>query len=185
MPASRPSFSNEQRPRRLGTGGTPGGGTRLLRTQLAIAFILGTTILAVLLYMMRRPSAVDHDSHDAPAEPSASAAPAPVIVRTPVAPKEKPPVLRVKIGAVQHVKCGASPKLFAASATIVFDSRPAGSEGSDFSSLRIFSNRLISIRRNSGLNTSGPESAEWNERALFRKYRLKRRWHPCIRIRSR
>ena len=57
MPASRPSFSNEQRPRRLGTGGTPGGGTRLLRTQLAIAFVLGTTILAVLLYLMRKPSA--------------------------------------------------------------------------------------------------------------------------------
>jgi hypothetical protein len=91
----------------------------LLRTQLAIAFILGTTILAVLLYMMRRPSAVDRDAHDAPGEPSASAVPsAPVIVRTPVTPKEKQPVPRVKIGAVQHVKCGASPKLFAGESSL-------------------------------------------------------------------
>ena len=124
MPASRPSFSNEQRPRRLGTGGTPGGGVRLLRTQLAIAFVLGTTILAVLLYLMRRPSAVDRDARDTPAEASASAAPvAPAIVRTPVTPKEKPPVPRVKIGAVQHVKCGASPKLFAGESSLC-DSLP-------------------------------------------------------------
>lgn len=105
-------------------GGGPGGGTRLLRTQLAIAFILGTTILAVLLYLMRRPSAVEHDARDAPAEPSASAVPAaPTIVRTPVAPKEKPPVPRVKIGAVQHVKCGASPK-FLSSESSLCDSLP-------------------------------------------------------------
>ena len=95
-----------------------------MRTQLAIAFVLGTTILAVLLYLMRKPSAVDRDAHDTPAEPSASAVPAaPVIVRTPVTPKEKPPVPRVKIGAVQHVKCGASPKLFAGE-TSLCDSLP-------------------------------------------------------------
>ncbi|HEX3595117.1 MAG TPA: hypothetical protein VHU80_08450 [Polyangiaceae bacterium] len=109
MPPPRPSFPSESRPRRLGTGGAPGGGERLLRTQLIIAFILGTTILAVLLYLWRRPSAAEHDARDVVPEPSASAAPAaPAIVRTPVTPKEKTPVARVKIGAVQHLKCGSS-----------------------------------------------------------------------------
>jgi hypothetical protein len=111
MPPSRPSFPSESRPRRLGTGGSPGGGERLLRTQLIIAFILGITILAVLLYLWRRPSAAEHEASLAVAEPSASAArEAPSIVRTPVAPKEKPPIARVKIGTVQHLKCGSSPR---------------------------------------------------------------------------
>lgn len=110
MPAPRPSFPSESRPRRLGTGGSPGG-ERLFKTQIFIAFVLGTTILAVLLYLWRRPSAVvERDPHDI-IVPSASAAPeAPAIVRTPVAPKEKAPVPRVKIGTVQHLKCGASPR---------------------------------------------------------------------------
>jgi hypothetical protein len=111
MPASRQSFPSESRPRRLGTGGSPGGGERLFRMQLVIAFILGTTILAVLLYLWRRPSAAPRDAHDAVSEPSASAsALAPAIVHTPVAPKEKAPVPRVKIGAAQRLKCGASPR---------------------------------------------------------------------------
>ncbi len=111
MPASRPSFPSEPRPRRLGTGGSPGGGERLLRTQLVIAFVLGTTILAVLLYLWRRPSAAEHEARDSVPEPSASAAAEPpAIVRTPVTPKEKAPVPRVKIGAVQHLKCGSSPR---------------------------------------------------------------------------
>jgi hypothetical protein len=111
MPGSRPSFPSESRPRRLGTGGSPGGGERLLRTQLVIAFILGTTILAVLLYLWRRPSAAPRDAHDAVTEPSSSPSSlAPAIVRTPVAPKEKAPAPRVKIGTAQRLKCGASPR---------------------------------------------------------------------------
>jgi hypothetical protein len=110
MPASRPSFSSEPRPRRLGTGGSPGGGERLFRVQLVIAFILGTTILAVLLYLWRKPSPVERDAHDIIVAPSASVAPPPSIVRTKVTPKETPPPPRVKIGAVQHLKCGSSPK---------------------------------------------------------------------------
>ncbi|HVW28276.1 MAG TPA: hypothetical protein VHC69_23095 [Polyangiaceae bacterium] len=111
MPASRPSFPSESRPRRLGTGGNPGSGERLLRTQLIIAFILGTTILAVLLYLWRRPSAAPRDAHEAAVGPSSSASSqAPAIVRTPVTPKEKAPVPRVKIGAAQRLKCGSSPR---------------------------------------------------------------------------
>jgi len=57
------------------------------------------------------------------ASPSASAAPPPTILRTKVTPKETPPVPRVKIGAVQHLKCGASPKLFAGESSLC-DSLP-------------------------------------------------------------
>lgn len=68
-------------------------------------------MLAVLLYLWRRPSAAEHDARDVLPEPSASSAPsAPAIVRTPVAPKDKAPIARVKIGTVQHLKCGSSPK---------------------------------------------------------------------------
>jgi hypothetical protein len=123
MAASRPSFHSEPRPRRLGTGGSPGGGERLFRTQIVIAFILGTTILAVLLYLWRRPSAAEHDAHETAPPPSASVAPLPAIVRTKVTPKEAPPPPRVKIGAAQHLKCGASPKLFAGESSLC-DSLP-------------------------------------------------------------
>lgn len=129
MPASRPSFPTEPQSRRLGTGGGPGGGERLLCTQLVIALVLGFTILAVLLYLMRRPSGTEHDGHDAMAEPSASAlAPPPSIVRTKVEPPKKP-VERVKVGAVQRLRCGASAKL-------------SGGEGSLCDSLPFFEQAL-------------------------------------------
>jgi hypothetical protein len=118
MAASRPSFPSDQRPRRLGTGGPPQGGERLLRTQLVIAFILGTTILAVLLYLWRRPTAVEKDPHDIVVPSASVAPPAPSIVRTPVTPKERPLVPRVKIGAVQRLKCGASPKATAGESSL-------------------------------------------------------------------
>jgi hypothetical protein len=109
MPASRPTFPSEPT-RRLGTGGGPGGGERLLRAQLVIALVLGFTILAVLLYLWRRPSGTEHDGHDAMVGPSASATvPAPVIVRTKVE-AVKVPIPRVKVGPVQHVRCGSSAK---------------------------------------------------------------------------
>jgi hypothetical protein len=130
MPASRPTFPSEPHPRRLGTGGGPGGGERLLRTQLVIALILGFTILAVLLYLWRRPSGTEHAAQANGADPSASAAAAktPVILRTKVEPPPKKPFERVKVGAVQHLKCGASP-------------RPSG-EGSLCDSLPFFEQAL-------------------------------------------
>lgn len=111
MPGSRPTFPSNPHPRRLGVGGGPGGGDRIVRAQLVIALVLGFTVLAVLLYLLRRPSASDGTGHDGAASPSASAAaPAPSIVRTKIEPA-KPPPETVKLGAAQHVKCGASPKL--------------------------------------------------------------------------
>jgi len=123
MPASRPSFPSESRPRRLGTGGSPGGGERLLRTQLVIAFVLGTTLLAVMLYLWRKPSAAPRDAHDVVVPSASASAEAPAIVRTPVAPKEKEKAPRVKIGAAQRLKCGASPRALTGEASVC-DSLP-------------------------------------------------------------
>ena len=127
MPASRPSFPSDSPSRRLGTGGGPGGGERLLRAQLVIALVLGFTILAVILYLWRRPSGTEHATHEA-TEPSASAtAVLPPIVRTKVEVPKKPPP-RVKVGAVQHLLCGASPKL-ASGETSLCDSLPFFEQG--------------------------------------------------------
>jgi len=110
MPASRPSLPTESHPRRLGVGPGPGGGERFVRAQLIIAAVSAFSILAVLLYLWRRPSGLEHAAKEDAAEPSASASAAPpAIVRTKVDAPQKPP-LRVKVGTVQRVRCGASPK---------------------------------------------------------------------------
>src|SRR5262245_1995939 len=97
MPGSRPAFPSEP-PRRLGVGGGPGGGEKLLRAQLLIAIVFGFTVLAVLLYLWRRPSGTEHAEHDGAAAASASAAPAPVILRTKVEEPKKAPPPPVKLG---------------------------------------------------------------------------------------
>lgn len=118
MAASRPSFPNDPHPRRLGVGGSPSSGERLVRAQLVIALVCGFTLLAVVLYLWRRPGAVEHAANDpsegssASASPSAGAPSPGVILRTKVD-EEKKPVPTMKLGAVQHVKCGASPRLMA------------------------------------------------------------------------
>jgi hypothetical protein len=89
--------------------GPGGGGDKPLRAQLVVAGVVGVILIAVPLYLVRRPSGTP-----APApESSASAAgvrtpsaPVPVDAGPPVAAK---PAERVKLGAAQRVKCGASP----------------------------------------------------------------------------
>jgi len=114
MPASRPSLPSESHPRRLGVGPGPGGGDRFLRAQLIIAAVAGFSVLAVLLYLWRRPSGLEHAGRDDAAEPSASASAAPpaAIVRTKVDAPQKPPA-KVKVGAIQRLRCGSSPKFLA------------------------------------------------------------------------
>lgn len=113
MPASRPTFPSETQPRRLGVGGGPGGGDRVVRAQMVIALVLGFMVLAVLLYLLRRPGAMPHPEQDAGASASAgSSASAPVIVRTKIEPPREV-VPKVKLGAVSHVKCGSSPRQIA------------------------------------------------------------------------
>jgi hypothetical protein len=113
MPAGRPTFPSDPHPRRLGVGGGPGGGDKLVRAQLVIALVLGFSVLAVVLYLWRRPSGTEH-RHDAAADPSASAVPVVPgpIVRTRLEEPQKP-AARVKLGTVQRVKCGATPRLTA------------------------------------------------------------------------
>lgn len=129
MPASRPSLPGETHPRRLGVGGGPGGGDRVLRAQLVIALVLGFTVLAVLLYLLRRPAAEHADDDAAPGGSASAAASAssPVIVRTKVEPAKKEPE-RVKLGGIQHVKCGASPKLTSSESSLC-DSLPFFEQG--------------------------------------------------------
>jgi hypothetical protein len=103
---SIPSLSGEPRHRRLGVG--PSGGGKPLRAQLVVAGVVGVILIAVPLYLVRRPSG-------APApqpEPSALASgarlpPSPVAVDAGASPPPKP-AERVKLGAPQRVKCGAS-----------------------------------------------------------------------------
>ncbi len=110
MPAGRPTLPSEPRSRRLGVGGGPAGGDRVVQAQVVIAFVLVFTVLAVLLYLLRRPTAAPAVESPSPSASSSSAAPAPVIVRTKIEPP-KEAAAKVKLGAVQHVKCGASAKL--------------------------------------------------------------------------
>src|ERR1051325_9474394 len=106
MPASRPSLPGDSHPRRLGVGGGSSGNDRFLRAQIIIATVFGISILAVLLYLLRRPSGAEHEARDDAAEPSASAlAAAPsAIVRTSLEAPQKAPV-RVKVGTVQRQRC--------------------------------------------------------------------------------
>jgi hypothetical protein len=104
---SIPSLSGEPRHRRLGTGPS-GGGDKPLRAQLVVAGVVGVILIAVPLYLVRRPSGASAPA----AEPSASAgvtrtpsAPSPVDAGAPAPAKA---VERVKLGTPQRVKCGAS-----------------------------------------------------------------------------
>lgn len=127
MPGSRPSFPSDPHSRRLGVGGGPGGGERLLRAQLLIALVFGFTILAVILYLWRRPSGTEHAPHDETAASASAAVSVPPIFRTKVeAPKKVPP--RVRVSAVQRLLCGASPKLSSGEASLC-DSLPFFEQG--------------------------------------------------------
>jgi hypothetical protein len=127
MPASRPSFPNDPHSRRLGVGGGPAGGERLLRAQLVIALVLGFTILGVILYLWRRPNGTEHKGLDAPGSSASAAALLPPIVRTKVEPPKKVPP-RVRVSAVQRLLCGASPKLSSGEASLC-DSLPFFEQG--------------------------------------------------------
>lgn len=105
--SSFPSAPSEPSLRRLGVGGNNGGGDRPLRAQLVVALVAVLILLAVPLYLWRRPSEQD-------SAPSASgsgqilAASALPSSLTPPTPKVDD---RVKLGEVQKVKCSASARL--------------------------------------------------------------------------
>lgn len=105
---SIPSLSGEPRSRRLGVGASTTGG-RPLRAQLVVAGVVCVILIAVPLYLLRRPSTPSTASA-APSAASASsqrAAPAPILLDagavTPAKAAE-----RVRLAPPQRVKCGAS-----------------------------------------------------------------------------
>ncbi len=107
-PSTRPSFpsgSGEPSLRRLGVGST--GSERPVRAQLVVALVVAVTLVAVPLYLLRRPGqergrAVDSAVPDA-GRPAPSALPA-------TAPDAGKPPERIKLGPPQRIRCGASPK---------------------------------------------------------------------------
>jgi hypothetical protein len=106
---SIPSLSGEPRSRRLGVGASTTS-DRPLRAQLVVAGVVCVILIAVPLYLLRRPSS---GAAAAAASASASASaqrlpPSPVALDAgaPLPPK---PAERVRLGPPQRVKCGASP----------------------------------------------------------------------------
>lgn len=104
-----PSAPSDPSLRRLGVGPTSGRG-RPLRAQLVVIVVLALTLLAVPLYLMRRPSAKVGNSVDAGTSPSASSIssinlPLPAL---PDAGALEPE--RIKLSEIRKVRCGASAK---------------------------------------------------------------------------
>jgi hypothetical protein len=92
--------------RRLGVGGSGGGGERPLRAQLVVALIVGLVLLAVPLYLWRRPSGTENAPADAAAadRDATSAFDAGAAGLLDGAANE-----RFKLAPVQRVKCSAGP----------------------------------------------------------------------------
>jgi hypothetical protein len=103
---SLPSVPGEPRVRRLGVGSS-GSGDRPLRAQMVVALACVTMLIAVPLYLWRKPS-----NRGASAAASASGSGSAGSLATPAAPRAAPapPVVtaRIKLGAVQKVRCGST-----------------------------------------------------------------------------
>jgi hypothetical protein len=133
MAASRPAFPSEPNLRRLGVGGSGGGGggDRTIRAQLLIALVLGFSLVAAVLYMLRRPTSQAVIGVDGGADAMATTAPlASGLIRTRLqAPSRKKREDKVTLGPVQRVKCSSS-------------SRRRGNEGSLCDPLPFFEEAL-------------------------------------------
>lgn len=98
--SSHPSLpsANEPQVRRLSHGG---GSERPFRAQLVIAFVLVLILVAVPLYLLRRPSG---SAMQSPAD--AGALPFGGVIRTEVDASDR--VVDVLLGPIQRVRCGNS-----------------------------------------------------------------------------
>ena len=104
--SSFPSLSGEPRLRRLGVGSS-GGGDRPLRAQLVVAGVACVILVAVPLYLLRRPSGLSSPVVEASASASSGKLPsAPAVIDAGITPPK--PVERVRLGPTQRVKCGSS-----------------------------------------------------------------------------
>jgi hypothetical protein len=102
--SSFPSVPGEPRVRRLGVGSSSGG-DRPLRAQVVVALVCVAMLIAVPLYLWRKPST---RAAAPPAPASASAGLGPQAVPKPSAAAATPPAPppRLTLGAVQKVRCG-------------------------------------------------------------------------------
>lgn len=96
----RSSQPGEPSRRRLGIGARNNVSERPIRAQIVIAVVVGLTLLAVPLYLMKKPKSEPSAKMAALPSASFSARPLPP-------PPEKLPE-RVKLGAPQRVRCGAT-----------------------------------------------------------------------------
>lgn len=105
---SRPSFPAPSEPslRRLGVGGG-GGGDRPLRAQLVVALVVGLVLLAVPLYLWRRPSGTENAPKDGGSDAKLSAALGDAALAGAVDGGARDE--RIKLGKLQRIKCSASP----------------------------------------------------------------------------
>jgi hypothetical protein len=104
---SRPSFPSDPGLRRLGVGGG-GGGERPLRAQLVIALVVGIVLLAVPLYLWRRPSGSENATKDGGLNGDARGGIIDSTNALALLPEAGVNNERVKLGLPQRVKCGAS-----------------------------------------------------------------------------
>jgi hypothetical protein len=105
--SSFPSVPGEPRVRRLGVGSSSSG-DRPLRAQVIVALVCAAMLIAVPLYLWRKPSTRMTPAQPL-ASPSSSSGPqalpkTPAAVTAPAAPPA-----RLTLGAVQKVRCGATP----------------------------------------------------------------------------
>jgi hypothetical protein len=100
MASSKPSFPQPSEPnlRRLGVG--PGGAERPLRAQLVVAGVTALLIIAIPLYLLRRPAG-DMAKRDAAAALASGG-----LIRSTL--DAGPPTQPIRLGAVQRVKCSAA-----------------------------------------------------------------------------
>ncbi len=117
-----PSAPSEPSLRRLGTSGSTNG-DRPIKAQLIVALVALIILLAVPLYLWRRPSihSTAPDAGSALASASASASNAPGVASVPPPTPFQP--ARVRTNPLQRVRCGASRTR--ASSGVTCDALPA------------------------------------------------------------
>ncbi len=115
-----PSAPSEPSLRRLGTAGS-GGGDRPIKAQLIVALVALIILLAVPLYLWRRPS-IHSNLQDAGVPVPSASAPTPQVVASVSLPTPFQPE-RARINPLQRVRCGASRTR--ASSGVTCDALPA------------------------------------------------------------
>lgn len=103
-----PSAPSEPSLRRLGVGGAGASGERPIRAQLIVALVVGLILIAVPLYLWRRPP----KREDTPAISGSAVDTVVALASAAVvqAPEKHPIDERVTLGPVQRVRCGSSLK---------------------------------------------------------------------------